>query len=97
MPAIDPKYCERIVDLEVLREALKFTRKVTQTSPFSEIVDTEVTPGPDVQSDEQIDSQSGQTVGLSLSRAAALIAAIIEFIKGVLFSTFRECLVDARL
>lgn len=53
-PAIDPRYFDEEIDLDLLVDAVKFARKLTQTEPLSNIIEREELPGPDVQTDEQI-------------------------------------------
>ncbi|KAI0929980.1 hypothetical protein AcV5_006805 [Taiwanofungus camphoratus] len=53
-PAIDPHYFEHEADLDILVEAFKFTRKVTQTEPFKSITVAEEIPGPNVTSEDQV-------------------------------------------
>lgn len=53
-PAIDPQYFAESADLDILVEAWKFARKVANTGAFKELMVAEVSPGPDVQTDEQI-------------------------------------------
>ncbi|KDE06010.1 hypothetical protein MVLG_03692 [Microbotryum lychnidis-dioicae p1A1 Lamole] len=53
-PVIDPGYLTHPGDIQVLREAFKFARKVSQTPPLSTLVVTEITPGPgSVSSDDE--------------------------------------------
>ena len=54
MPAIDPRYYDEDIDLDIMVESFKFIRKVAQTAPFSEIVQEELLPGPTVQTDEEV-------------------------------------------
>ncbi|KAH9886305.1 GMC oxidoreductase [Cubamyces lactineus] len=53
-PAIDPQYFAESADLDILVEAWKFARKVAHTGAFKELMVAEVSPGPGVQTDEQI-------------------------------------------
>ncbi|KAH9843598.1 GMC oxidoreductase [Rhodofomes roseus] len=53
-PLIDPCVFECAIDLNILVEAFKFTRKVIQTAPFCDLVSKEIRPGPEVQSDNEI-------------------------------------------
>ncbi|KAJ7635380.1 GMC oxidoreductase [Roridomyces roridus] len=53
-PAIDPHYFENDFDLEVLVQAVKYTRKLAQTEPFKSGVVREVDPGVECVTDEQI-------------------------------------------
>ncbi|KAJ6589525.1 hypothetical protein B0H19DRAFT_1104053 [Mycena capillaripes] len=60
-PAYDPRYFENPADLELLIELFKYIRKVTQLAPFKDCLDSEVNPGPNVQTDEQIGDWIKQT------------------------------------
>ncbi|KAJ7459576.1 GMC oxidoreductase [Mycena galericulata] len=62
-PAYDPCYFENPAasDLELLIELFKYIRKVTQLAPFKDCLDSEVNPGPNVQTDEQIRDWIKQT------------------------------------
>ncbi|KAJ7597992.1 GMC oxidoreductase [Mycena floridula] len=62
-PAYDPCYFENPADLELLIELFKYTRKVSQQSPFKDYLDCEVNPGPNVQTDEEIGDWINQTFG----------------------------------
>ncbi|KAJ7581523.1 hypothetical protein C8J56DRAFT_960284 [Mycena floridula] len=65
-PEFDPHYFENPADLQAMVENVKFVRKVTQSSPFKEYLDTaapEVNPGVNVQTDEEIASWLLQTFG----------------------------------
>ncbi|GAA5911816.1 hypothetical protein JCM6882_003366, partial [Rhodosporidiobolus microsporus] len=52
-PQIDPGYLTHPADMPILRQAFKFARNVSQTAPFSDYVLSELTPGSDVQTDEE--------------------------------------------
>ena len=47
-PAVDPHFLEDEIDLDILTEGFKFILKVTRSPPFSDLVEAELTPGPDV-------------------------------------------------
>jgi len=53
-PVIDPQYLTEETDLEILLEGVKLVREILQAEPFDEYRGREVSPGPDVQSDEQL-------------------------------------------
>ncbi|KIO34158.1 GMC oxidoreductase [Tulasnella calospora MUT 4182] len=55
-PVINPNYFSHQADVALLREGIKLARKVGQTQPISTFVTAEVSPGPDVQTDEQVDA-----------------------------------------
>ena len=43
-------------DLKALMEIVRFTQKITKTEPLAEIVAGGAVPGPDVQTDEQLEA-----------------------------------------
>ncbi|EKM52404.1 uncharacterized protein PHACADRAFT_260760 [Phanerochaete carnosa HHB-10118-sp] len=53
-PAMDPRYYEEEIDIDIMVDGVKFMRKVAKAEPFNKIVEKEELPGPDVQTDEQI-------------------------------------------
>ncbi|TFY67786.1 hypothetical protein EVJ58_g1395 [Rhodofomes roseus] len=53
-PTIDPHVYEEPYDLQSMVESVKFNRKLLQTEPFKSVINEEVYPGKDVQTDEQI-------------------------------------------
>jgi|AntRauTorcE11898_2_1112593.scaffolds.fasta_scaffold00015_29 choline dehydrogenase len=53
-PAIDPQYLTEGEDLEILLEGVKLVREVLEAEPFDDYREKEVSPGADVQSDEQL-------------------------------------------
>ncbi|KAG6809937.1 hypothetical protein H0H92_014019 [Tricholoma furcatifolium] len=53
-PAIDHNYLDNEFDLQVLIEAFKFTRTMFNSSPLKDLVEEEVSPGPNYQTDEEI-------------------------------------------
>lgn len=53
-PTIDPHIFEVPYDLQTMVESVKFNRKLIQTEPFKSVIQEEVYPGKDVQTDEQI-------------------------------------------
>ncbi|GAA5928009.1 hypothetical protein JCM1841_001819 [Sporobolomyces salmonicolor] len=52
-PQIDPGYLTHPADIQILRQAFKFARNVSQTAPFSEYVLNELSPGSAVQTDAE--------------------------------------------
>ncbi|GAA5924466.1 hypothetical protein JCM10213_004584 [Rhodosporidiobolus nylandii] len=52
-PQIDPGYLTHPADIQILREAFKFARKVSQTAPFADYVLSELSPGSAVSTDEE--------------------------------------------
>ncbi|GAA5873248.1 hypothetical protein JCM1840_000006 [Sporobolomyces johnsonii] len=52
-PQIDPGYLTHPADIQILRQAFKFARNVSQTAPFSEYVLSELSPGSAVQTDAE--------------------------------------------
>jgi choline dehydrogenase-like flavoprotein len=74
-PAIDPRFLENTVDLDILVDALKFSRKITQTAPLCEMIARETSPGPSVQTDDEMKAHIRdifQTVYHPLGTAAML-------------------------
>ncbi|KAG8908892.1 hypothetical protein FRC01_007195, partial [Tulasnella sp. 417] len=55
-PVINPNYFSHRADVVLLREGIKLARKVGQTQPISNFVTAEVSPGPEVQTDEQVEA-----------------------------------------
>ncbi|KAF9447615.1 GMC oxidoreductase [Macrolepiota fuliginosa MF-IS2] len=56
-PAMDPHYFEQEIDLQILREIMKFGRKVGNTAPLKDYFDetlVELNPGSDVSTDEEL-------------------------------------------
>ncbi|OCH89327.1 FAD/NAD(P)-binding domain-containing protein [Obba rivulosa] len=58
-PANDPRYFEEDVDFDILFDGVKFTRKVAETEPFTNLTTREVQPGPDITTDEQLRDTCG--------------------------------------
>ncbi|BGP46470.1 hypothetical protein JCM10450v2_002315 [Rhodotorula kratochvilovae] len=52
-PQIDAGYLVHPADIQVLRQAFKFARTVSQTAPFSDYVLGELSPGTSVETDEE--------------------------------------------
>ena len=64
-PLIDPHLLEHPEDIKPLIRALKIARAAFASEPFAEYEATEVAPGPDVATDEQLDQyirETGYTV-----------------------------------
>lgn len=55
-PAIDPRYLSEKEDLITLREGVKIVREVMAQKPFDKYRGAELTPGPQVRTDAEIDS-----------------------------------------
>lgn len=55
MPSIDPGYLTHPGDIAIIRQAMKYARKVAATTPLSSILGGEIAPGTDVSTDAQID------------------------------------------
>lgn len=53
-PAIDPAYVQNPIDLAVLVRAVRFVRKLTATAPLCDTIVDEYSPGPNVQTDEEL-------------------------------------------
>src|SRR5690606_41187052 len=64
-PLIDPRLLEHPDDIKPLIRALRIARAAFASAPFAEYEGTEVAPGPECQSDEQLDAyirETGYTV-----------------------------------
>lgn len=55
MPSVDPGYLTHPGDIQIIRETMRYLRKVAQTAPLSNIVGEEVALGTSVSSDSDID------------------------------------------
>ncbi|BGO89994.1 hypothetical protein NBRC10512_001979 [Rhodotorula toruloides] len=55
-PLIDAGYLTHPADIQILRQAFKFARNVSQTAPLSDYVLNELSPGSAVQTDEEWDT-----------------------------------------
>ena len=55
-PVIDPAYLTHPSDLEILREGLKLTRRIGDAASFGNLMNEEVYPGVNVQSDDDWDT-----------------------------------------
>ena len=55
-PVINPQYFSHFADLVSLREGIKLVRKIGQSLPLSEVLTDEVSPGPDISTDEAIEA-----------------------------------------
>lgn len=90
MPAIDPRYFDEDIDLDIQVDALKFTRKVVGAPPFSDVVQEELVPGPDVQTDEQIYGASRYLYCMcSKDRGRAIVS---DYVRKHTTSSWRELL-----
>ena len=52
-PLIDPNYLGDPLDLQIMVDALKFVRRLTETEPLASTITGRFVPGDDVQTDEQ--------------------------------------------
>lgn len=55
-PVIDPQYFSHFADLVSMREGVKLLRKIGRSPPLSEVLTDEVSPGPNVTTDEAIEA-----------------------------------------
>lgn len=62
-PAIHPAYLSTPEDLETMLEGVRLMRMLGSTSALSEIVETELVPGPDVQGREALEADIRQRCG----------------------------------
>ena len=53
-PAADPRYFDEAIDLDIMVDSWKFTREVTHSAPFKDLMVAQVAPGPEVASDDEI-------------------------------------------
>ncbi|KAJ4471194.1 alcohol oxidase [Lentinula lateritia] len=53
-PEIDPKLLMDGIDIDLMVEAIKYTRKVTDTGPFKKVIREEIHPGTNVQNDADL-------------------------------------------
>ncbi|KAJ3885350.1 alcohol oxidase [Lentinula edodes] len=53
-PEIDPRLLMDGIDIDLMVEAIKYTRKVTDTGPFKKVIREEIHPGTNVQNDEDL-------------------------------------------
>jgi len=53
-PEYDPHYFEDQADLDIITECIKFGRSLASISPLKDLIVKELNPGPEVQSDKQI-------------------------------------------
>jgi len=61
-PVIDPQYFSHPADIVILRQGIKLARTLGATAPLSSILTEEVTPGPTVQSDPDIETWLRNTI-----------------------------------
>ncbi|GJE89858.1 GMC oxidoreductase [Phanerochaete sordida] len=65
-PEIDPRYFERDIDLDLVAETVKKARQICmETVPMKDMIEKELKPGPDVQTDEEFREHVRRTVGTS--------------------------------
>ncbi|EAU81159.1 mala s 12 allergen [Coprinopsis cinerea okayama7 len=55
-PVVDPKYFSHPGDIVLMRQGVKQVRRMSTLSPLRDILGDELSPGPDVQSDEDIEN-----------------------------------------
>ena len=55
-PIIDPQYFSHFADLISLREGIKLVRKIGQSPPMKDVLPEELSPGPGVTSDQDIEA-----------------------------------------
>ena len=54
-PTLDPQCLSHSADVTLMRQAVKLARKIAATAPLKNVLGTEVSPGPGVNSDDEID------------------------------------------
>lgn len=52
-PAIDPRYFDQRIDLEIILEAGKFLRELRNSPDMDSVIAEEIDPGPNVSTDEE--------------------------------------------
>ncbi|KAF9477068.1 mala s 12 allergen [Pholiota conissans] len=62
-PLIDPQYFSHPADITVMRQGIKFARQIGATAPLNAALGAEVTPGPTVQTDADIEAWLRTVVG----------------------------------
>jgi choline dehydrogenase len=65
-PRISMNFFDDPVDLQVLRDGLKVTRKIFRQTPLAEIIETEISPGDESSSDEELEAWLRLNAGSSL-------------------------------
>lgn len=61
-PRIDPRYLSHPEDIRLSIAGLRYSRTILDCSPLKELVKAEISPGPDVGSDEALESHCRHTV-----------------------------------
>lgn len=83
---LDPNYLAKDIDLELITEAFKFARSLSEYEPFSKIICKEVNPGPTVKADEQIKGEP-----ISVIAQGSTEAVYPAHIKESLNTLWRMC------
>jgi choline dehydrogenase len=55
-PSLDPRCLSHIADVTLMRQAVKFARQIAATPPLSTVLGTELSPGPAITADADIDA-----------------------------------------
>ncbi|KAL6307966.1 alcohol oxidase [Sparassis latifolia] len=93
-PVMDPHVFEESYDLITIVELVKFFRRLTKTEPFKTIVkETEVYPGPEVETDEQLADWIRDTVNTTFHSAGSC-SMLPEEDGGVVYHTTNIRVVD---
>lgn len=58
-PAIAPNYLAAAEDRRVAVEALKLVRRIAEAAPLAKLIESEVRPGPDIRTDEDLAQAAG--------------------------------------
>ncbi|KAG6915589.1 hypothetical protein DXG01_010825 [Tephrocybe rancida] len=62
-PTIDHNYLDNKLDIKILVEGFKLTRKIYDSAPLKDLIEQEVSPGPEIQSDAELEQYIRKVVG----------------------------------
>ncbi|EOR03672.1 hypothetical protein J056_003129 [Wallemia ichthyophaga EXF-994] len=90
---VDPRYLSHPADIQVLRSGLRYIRRLASTEPLSSVIESEVSPGEDVMSDEDLNDYIRSSV-VSQYHPASSCAMLPRENGGVVDSHLRVYGVD---
>lgn len=90
---VDPRYLSHPADIQVLRSGLRYIRRLASTEPLSSVIGSEVSPGEDVMSDEDLNDYIRSSV-VSQYHPASSCAMLPRENGGVVDSHLRVYGVD---
>ncbi|KAJ8087635.1 hypothetical protein PM082_006468 [Marasmius tenuissimus] len=97
-PDMDPHYWEHEIDQQALIEGIEYVRKIVQTTALRDEIEVEYTPGPEVQSDEQLAGELGTISHPIFTVSDADNTTITpEWATKVLCTTFRTLVISFSL